>query len=57
MEGMNQFGLKYISTWKCHNETPYTAIFNNKMTFFKNREQEGKAGPFWRLVPVAGERI
>jgi hypothetical protein len=27
-----------------------------KMSFFKNREQEGKTGPVWGLVPVGGRR-
>jgi hypothetical protein len=25
------------------------------MSFFKNREQEGKTGPVWVFVPVGGE--
>jgi hypothetical protein len=25
-----------------------------KMSFFKNKEQEGKTGPVWGLVPVGG---
>jgi hypothetical protein len=27
------------------------------MSFFKNREQEGKTGPVWGLVPVGGGRL
>jgi hypothetical protein len=26
-----------------------------KISFFKNREQEGKTGPAWELAPVVGE--
>jgi hypothetical protein len=60
---MNQFKLSYIYTWKCHNETPYIVILNiqkcHHFVFFlnKNREQEGKTGPVWGLVPVGRERI
>jgi hypothetical protein len=40
-------------TWKCHNETPCTAILNKqKFLFFKNGEQGGKIGPVWEFVPV-----
>jgi hypothetical protein len=35
IEGMNQFGLKHIYTWKCHNEIPFIAILNkHKCLFF-----------------------
>jgi hypothetical protein len=27
------------------------------MSFYKNREQEGKTGPVWGLVPVGREDI
>jgi hypothetical protein len=27
------------------------------MSFFKNREQKGKTGPVWELVPVEVEKI
>jgi hypothetical protein len=52
---MNQFGIQSIYTWKRYNETPCIDILNKqKCLFFKNREQEGKTGPVWRLVPVGG---
>jgi hypothetical protein len=54
IEAMNQFGLQYIYTWKCHNETPHVANRKQKCLFFKNREQEGKAGRVWGLAPVEG---
>jgi hypothetical protein len=41
--------------WKWHSENPCRAILNKqKMSFFKNREQEDKTGPVWALVPVGG---
>jgi hypothetical protein len=43
MEGMNQFGIQYIYTWKYHNETLCIDIL--KMSFFKNGGQEGKTDP------------
>jgi hypothetical protein len=51
LEGMNQFGFIYVYIWKCHNET--------KISLFKNKEQEGKTGPVWELVPMVpvGERM
>jgi hypothetical protein len=60
MEGMNQFGIQYICTWKCHNETPHIPILNKqKSLFFKNKGQEGKTDPSQELVPVGagGEDI
>jgi hypothetical protein len=51
---MNQFGLLYIYTWKCHKETPCVAILNNEKCHFflllflyKIGEQEGGTGPAW----------
>jgi hypothetical protein len=41
--------------WKCHNETPCVAILYQQRCLFKNREQEGKSGPIWGLVPVGEE--
>jgi hypothetical protein len=34
MEGMSQFGIEYIYTWKCHNETP-CIIKEIKMSCFQ----------------------
>jgi hypothetical protein len=34
---------------KWHKETHQKLVETN---FFKNREQEGKTGPVWELVPV-----
>jgi hypothetical protein len=38
MEGMNQFRIKCVYTWKCHNEIPCVAILNKQKcgAFFKN---------------------
>jgi hypothetical protein len=47
--------IQYI--WKFHNETLYSYLKQTKMLFFKNREQEGKTGPVWGLVPVTKGRI
>jgi hypothetical protein len=50
-----------MCTWKCHNETPCTAILNKNVMFYfyKNREQKGKIGPVWGLAPKGGykERV
>jgi hypothetical protein len=35
----------------------YSYLKQTKMSFFKNREQEGKTGPVWGLVPVGGGRL
>jgi hypothetical protein len=66
---MNQLGLLYIYTWKCHKETPWVATFisNNLKSHFLNlfslffyeiEEQECGTGPAHagRLAPVGGER-
>jgi hypothetical protein len=37
MEGMNQFGIYYIYTWKCHSETLGIAISNKNLFFQKQR--------------------
>jgi hypothetical protein len=43
MEGMNQFGLQYICTRKCHYETPCIVILNKqKMFLYQKRGQEDK---------------
>jgi hypothetical protein len=52
MEGMSQFGIQYISTWKCHNEIPCVAILNKQKFLVKNGGQEGKIGPVWGLAPM-----
>jgi hypothetical protein len=60
MEGMNQFGIHYIYTWKCHNGNLYKDILNKQKHLLKKkkpREQEGKTGPVWVLVPVGEGRI
>jgi hypothetical protein len=53
---MNEFGLRHIYTWKCHNETPCRAILNKQkcLLLFKNKEQKGKKGSFWGLAPEGG---
>jgi hypothetical protein len=39
-------------TWKCHNETLYTATLNKQKFFFsKKGGQEGKIVPVSGLVP------
>jgi hypothetical protein len=43
MEGMNQFWIQDICTWKCHCETPCIVILNKqKMFIFQKRGQEDK---------------
>jgi hypothetical protein len=37
MEGMNQFGIPYMCTWKYHNETPCIDILNKNVFFQKQR--------------------
>jgi hypothetical protein len=34
MEALKQFGLYYIDSWKCHNETPCIAILNKQKYLF-----------------------
>jgi hypothetical protein len=34
----------------------YSYLKQTKMSFFKNREQKGKSGPVWVLVPAGEER-
>jgi hypothetical protein len=34
VEKMNQFGIKYIYTWKCYNETPCIDILNKQKFLF-----------------------
>jgi hypothetical protein len=57
MEGINQFRLQFIHTWKCHHETPFRHLKQIKMSFFKNKGQVGKTCPIWELVPVGGRMI
>jgi hypothetical protein len=55
---MNQFGLQYVYTRKCHSETPYIAILNKQKCLFfflSNREQEGKTCPV-KGVGTSGRR-
>jgi hypothetical protein len=45
---------------KLDNETLHICISmfkmqTNKNAFFKNREQEGKTGPVWALLPVGAK--
>jgi hypothetical protein len=49
MEGMNKFRIQYIYTCKCHNETLCIGILNKKMSFFKNKGQEGDRKIKWVL--------
>jgi hypothetical protein len=35
---MKQFGLQYICTWKCHNETPCVVILNKQKCLFSKTE-------------------
>jgi hypothetical protein len=40
---MNQFGLQYMYTWKCHNETLHIAILNKqKCLFFFSKTENRK---------------
>jgi hypothetical protein len=59
MVRINQFSIKYIHTWKCHDETLYIGILNkeNCLFFSENGGQEGKTGHVWGLAPVGGGRI
>jgi hypothetical protein len=42
---MNQFGLQYVYTWICQNETLYADVLNKqKYVFFQKWRQEGKTG-------------
>jgi hypothetical protein len=50
MEGMNQFWIEYIYTWKSHNEILCIVILN-KNVVFQNGGQEGKADPVVGLAP------
>jgi hypothetical protein len=52
IEQINQFGISHIYTWKRYNETPCIAILKKQKWhfFYKNREQESKAGPLWEVV-------
>jgi hypothetical protein len=51
MEEMNQSGMQYIYTWKCHNETPCIAILNKQSFFFlpkiENREAKQVLSGGW----------
>jgi hypothetical protein len=38
IERMNQFGLKYIHTWKCHKEIPCVAILNTQKYLLSKTE-------------------
>jgi hypothetical protein len=52
---MNQFGLQYIYTWKCHNETPCIAILNKqKCLFSKAEDKKVKQVLSWGVVSVEG---
>jgi hypothetical protein len=43
-----EFGIQYIYTWKCHNETLCIDLLSKqKKIFFKIGGQEGKTGPVW----------
>jgi hypothetical protein len=39
MEGMNQFGIQYIYTWKCRNETLCVDLKNS---FFQKQNRKVK---------------
>jgi hypothetical protein len=54
---MNQFGLQYIYTWKCHKETPCVAILNKQKCHFSKTGQEGKTGPIWGWLHRGGEDV
>jgi hypothetical protein len=43
----------------CNNEEDdmYNYLKQTKISFFKNKGQEGKTGPILGLVPVGGGRI
>jgi hypothetical protein len=38
-KGTSQFGIYYIYTWKCHNETPCIATLN---VFFSKKDRKVK---------------
>jgi hypothetical protein len=57
IDEMNQFGLYYICTWKCYNETPYIAIPNKQKFFFFFWKAENRRGKQALSGPVGGERI
>jgi hypothetical protein len=56
---MNQFGLLYIYTWKCHNETPCIVILNKQKCLFlqKNKKRKAKQVIVWGLVPLGERKI
>jgi hypothetical protein len=41
MKGMNQFGIQYLDTWTCHNETLCIDLSNKNKCLFS---QAGRAG-------------
>jgi hypothetical protein len=46
MEGMNQFGIQYIYTWQCHNETPCIAILNKQKSLLFSKTEVSKVRQF-----------
>jgi hypothetical protein len=57
MEGMNQFGIQYIYTWKFHNETLRIDYLKQKYLFFQNGGQGEKHVLFGGLLPEEGGKI
>jgi hypothetical protein len=58
MEGINQFRLYYIYTWKSHNEIPYIGIISKqKCLFSKMKDRKVKQILSGGLVPVRGGRL
>jgi hypothetical protein len=55
---MNQFGLKYIYPWKCHNETPCIAIlYKRKYLFSKTENRKVKWVLSGEVAPVGGGKM
>jgi hypothetical protein len=46
MEEMNQFGIQYFYSWKCHNETQYRYLQQAKVSPSKMRNRKAKQ-VFW----------
>jgi hypothetical protein len=57
-EGMNQFRLQYLYTWKCHNETFTLYIYLKQikmlLVFTKPGKRKAKQVLSGGLIPVGG---
>jgi hypothetical protein len=59
IEEMNQFGLHYTDTWKCHKETPCVAVLNKNAilcSFTKSEKRRAKQIPPGGLVSMGWRR-